>query len=79
MANFVFKETKQKSMKIAGIIDTDSMIVEVDGEEKKLVTLLSVFNGSDVEINVKVKEESELDEPTESNEEQRVGGRHREE
>ncbi|RHP24362.1 MULTISPECIES: hypothetical protein [Clostridia] len=69
MANFVFKETKQKSMKIAGIIDTDSMIVEVDGEEKKLVTLLSVFNGSDVEINVKVKEESELDEPTESNEE----------
>ena len=79
MANFVFKETKQKSMKIAGIIDTDSMIVEVDGEEKKLVTLLSVFNGSDVEINVKVKEENELDEPTESNEEQRVGGRHREE
>lgn len=69
MANFVFKETKQKSMKIAGIIDTDSMIVEVDGEEKKLVTLLSVFNGSDVEINVKVKEENELDELTESNEE----------
>lgn len=69
MANFVFKETKQKSMKIAGIIDTDNMIVEVDGEEKKLTTLLSVFNGNDVEINVKVKEESELDEPTESNEE----------
>lgn len=56
-------------MKIAGIIDTDNMIVEVDGEEKKLATLLSVFNGNDVEINVKVKEESELDEPTESNEE----------
>ena len=69
MANFVFKETKQKSMKIAGIIDTDNMIVEVDGEEKKLATLLSVFNGNDVEINVKVKEECELDEPTESNEE----------
>lgn len=69
MANFVFKETKQKSMKIAGIINTDNMIVEVDGEEKKLATLLSVFNGNDVEINVKVKEESELDEPTESNEE----------
>lgn len=69
MANFVFKETKQKSMKIAGIIDTDNMIVEVDGEEKKLATLLSVFNGNDVEINVKVKEESELDESTESNEE----------
>jgi hypothetical protein len=69
MANFVFKETKQTSMKIAGIIDTDNMTVEVDGEEKKLATLLSVFNGGSVEINVKVKEESELDEPTESNEE----------
>ena len=73
MANFVFKEIKQTSMKIAGIIDTDNMTVEVDGEEKKLATLLSVFNGGGVEINVKVKEENELDEPTESNEEQRVG------
>lgn len=56
-------------MKIAGIIDTDNMTIDVDGEEKKLATLLSVFNGGSVEINVKVKEESELDEPTESNEE----------
>ena len=68
MENFIFKETKQTSMKIAGIIDTDNMTVEVDGEEKKLATL-----GGGVEINVKVKEENELDEPTESNEEQRVG------
>ena len=69
MANFIFKETKQISMKIAGIIDTDNMTVELDGEKKKLATLLSVFNGGGVEINVKVKEENELDEPTESNEE----------
>lgn len=71
MANFVFKETetKQTSMKIAGIINTDNMTIDVDGEEKKLATLLSVFNGGCVEINVKVKEENELDEPTESNEE----------
>lgn len=73
MANFVFKEIKQTSMKIAGIINTDNMTIDVDGEEKKLATLLSVFNGGCVEINVKVKEENELDEPTESNEEQRVG------
>lgn len=69
MANFVFKETKQTSMKIAGIIDTDNMTVEVDGEEKKLSTLLSVFNGGGIEINVKIKEENELDEPTESDKE----------
>lgn len=56
MANFVFKETKQTSMKMAGIIDTDNMTIDVDGETKKLSTLLSVFNGGGVEINVKVKE-----------------------
>lgn len=67
--NFAYKKTTTTSMKIAGIIDTDNMTVEVDGEEKKLATLLSVFNGGSVEINVKVKEESELDELTESNEE----------
>lgn len=67
--NFVYKRTETTAMKIAGIIDTDNMTVEVDGEEKKLATLLSVFNGGSVEINVKVKEESELDEPVESNEE----------
>lgn len=69
MANFVFKETKQTSMKIVGIIDTDNMTIDVGGEEKKLATLLSVFNGGVVEINVKVKEKNELDEPTESNKE----------
>lgn len=67
--NFAYKKNTTTSMKIAGIIDTDNMTIDVDGEEKKLATLLSVFNGGSVEINVKVKEESELDEPTESNEE----------
>lgn len=66
MANFVFKEIKQKSMKIAGILDSDNLIINVDGEEKKLTTLLSAFNNIGVEINVKVKEENELDEPTEA-------------
>lgn len=66
MANFVFKETKQTSMKIAGIIDTDNMTIDIDGDEKNLTTLLSAFNGGAVEINVKVKEENELDEPVES-------------
>lgn len=70
MANFVFKETKQKSMKIAGILDSDNLTINVDGEEKKLATLLSVFNNVGVEINVKVKKENELDEPTESSDEE---------
>lgn len=68
MSNFVFKETKITAMKIAGIIDTDTMKIDVGGEEKDLKTLLSPFNAGGVEINVKVKEESELDEPTGSDE-----------
>lgn len=32
MANFSYKLTTQKSMKIAGVIDTDEMIVELNGE-----------------------------------------------
>lgn len=61
--NFVYKRTTQTAMKIAGIIDTDKMIVDVDGEEKNLAILLSDFNGGCVEINVKTKDEEELAEP----------------
>ena len=64
MANFVFKKTETTNMKIAGIIDTDRMTVDVDGEAKSLATLLSVFNGTGVEIKVATKNEEELDEPT---------------
>ena len=53
-------------MKVAGILDTDNMTVDVDGEEKKLSTLLSDFNGGAIEINIKVKDEEDLDEPTEA-------------
>lgn len=63
MANFVYKLTTQKAMKIAGVIDTDAMIVEIDGEDKKLSTLLKEFNGSSIELNVKIKNEEELAEP----------------
>ena len=55
MANaFSFKEVTTKTMKITGMVDTDAMTVDVDGETKKLSTLLSVFNGCDVDIQVKI-------------------------
>lgn len=66
MSNFTYKRTITTSMKVAGIIDTDNMTVDVDGEVKKLSTLLSDFNGAGIEINVKVKDEEEIDEPTEA-------------
>ena len=70
MSIFTYKRTTTTSMKVAGIIDTDNMTVDVDGEVKKLSTLLSDFNGTVIEINVKVKEENELDEPTGSSDEE---------
>ena len=69
MANFVYKKTETTAMKIAGIVDTDRMTIEVDGEDKELKTLLSDFNGGCVEINVKTKDETELDEPKRADEE----------
>ena len=36
MANFAYKKTTTTAMKVAGILDTDNMTVDVDGEEKKL-------------------------------------------
>ena len=66
MANFAYKKTTTTAMKVAGILDTDNMTVDVDGEEKKLSTLLSDFNSGAIEINIKVKDEEDLDEPTEA-------------
>lgn len=70
MSNFIYKRTTTTSMKVAGIIDTDNMTVDVNGEVKKLSTLLSDFNGAGIEINVKVKDEEEIDEPTESSDDE---------
>nr|DAJ69655.1 MAG TPA: YonK protein [Caudoviricetes sp.] len=69
MANFAYKKTVTTAMKVAGILDSDNLTVDVDGEEKKLSTLLSGFNGAHIEINIKVKDEEELDEPIEAAEE----------
>ena len=69
MSNFSYKKTITTAMKVAGIIDTDNMTIDIDGEEKKLSTLLSDFNGTGIEINVKVKDEEEINEPTGSDEE----------
>lgn len=54
---------------LAGIIDTDTMTMDVDGEEKDLSKLLREYNGAIIELNVKTKDEQDLDEPDSSDEE----------
>ena len=68
--SFSYKLTTTNAMKVAGIIDTDAMTMDVDGEEKDLSKLLSEYNGAIVELNVKTKEEQDLDEPDSSDEEE---------
>ena len=69
MANpFSFKEVTTKTMKVIGIVDASRMIIDVDVEEKNISTLLSAFEGNNIEMVVKVKAESDLDEPTEDEE-----------
>lgn len=63
MANFSYKITTTTTLKVCGVLDISKMVIEVNGEEKKLSTLLSDFNGGEIEINVKVKSEEELDPP----------------
>lgn len=64
MANFAFKKTEQRTMKIIGELNTEIMTINVDGEDKRLATLLSPFTGCIIEVNIKEKTDEELDEPT---------------
>ncbi len=63
MSKFSYKRTETTTMKVSGIIDVDRMVIDVDGEEKDIRTLLSVFNGGNIELNIKVKTDEDLDEP----------------
>lgn len=65
---FTYKKSTITSMSVKGIFDSDLMTIDVDDEEKKLSTLLSEFDGAFVEISVRVKTDEELEEPTESDE-----------
>ena len=62
MAAFNYKKTSTTSMKVTGILNPQTMVINVDGEDKQLSTLLRDFADLPVEINIKVKDEEELDE-----------------
>lgn len=63
MAAFTYKKTSTTSTKVTGILNPQTMVINVDGEDKQLSTLLRDFADLPVEINIKVKDEEELDEP----------------
>lgn len=69
MANLVYKRSTTPSLKTAGLIDVENMTITVDGEDKKLSRLWKDFEGSEVEIVIKVKVDEDIPEPTASDEE----------
>lgn len=68
MKNLQYKKVTTTTLKVCGFLDTNRMIVDVDGVEKDIKTLLSDFDGDCIELNIKVKDEMELEEPTDSKE-----------
>lgn len=64
-SNLVYKLTKTKKLKASGLLDINSMTIEVDGEEKKLSTLLREYDGCDIDFNISVKDEEDLTLPSE--------------
>lgn len=58
--NYTYKESKVTTKKLVGMYDAEKHTIEVDGEDKDIIAELNDFEGSVVEIVVKVKEETDL-------------------
>ncbi len=62
--NLIYKRQDSLTLKAVGTVDIDSMTIEIDGEEKSIKTLMKGFDGLGITLNVSVKNDMELDEPT---------------
>ena len=60
MANYVYKETKVTTKKLAGFYDAATHTISVDGSDKDILKELEDFNGAPLELVVKIKEENDL-------------------
>lgn len=60
MQNYIYKESKVITKKIAGFYDATRHIIDVDGVAKDIVEELNDFEGAPIEIVIKLKEESDL-------------------
>lgn len=60
MANYLYKKNTVTTKKLAGIYDAEGGIINVDGEDKELLEELRDFEGTAIELVVKVKEETDL-------------------
>lgn len=60
--NYIYKENRVITKKMAGIYDSEKHTVEVDGTDYDVLSELSDFDGAIIEVVVKIKEETDLSE-----------------
>ena len=58
--NYVFKESKVTTKKLVGFYDAEKHSIDVDGIDRDIIEELKDFEGSAIEVVVKVKEETDL-------------------
>ena len=58
---FSYKKATTVTLKACGMVDIAKGVIEIDGEEKKILDLLKDFDGLIMEIGAKVKDEQDLE------------------
>lgn len=60
-----YNRTTTTTLKVSGFLNVVDGTIEIDGEIRKLLSMMSDFDGATVDISVKVKMDDELEVPEE--------------
>lgn len=63
MAKFSYTKNTTTTLKASGVLNCENGTIYVDETEKSLKALFSDFDGDEIELVIKTKENEELDEP----------------
>lgn len=60
MKTYSYEENKVITKKLIGIYNDENHTIDIDGEDKDIIKELKDFDGTSVEIVIKVKETTDL-------------------
>ena len=61
-----YTQTHMRKLQATGMLDIEAGTIDIDEQAKKILTLLSDFDGCNVVLSVQVKNEESLDAPEEN-------------